>query len=360
MDRVRHYPDGQLLGNSRVRTDPPRAVYLHAYSMIVFLLNAALSLAGLGLALLFSARHAHWGPEGPVGGGLLLVPYVGLAAAVLTTLIVRGAFAWLPGGRATALALWIGLVIAFAVSGFYAMSDPRAMFEQVAALSGWLLLAGCFVAVNATSSIAARAVIIATLGVGGAAGWLQAGAWLTDYFEAKEQAAVSGIAHDREFQEQLEAELRALGKEAPLWKYFGYMYNSNQEIRKECLDIIAARADRDARLIEYLDSEILASDATRYIGEFHPAPGPAPASAFGRRSELLLSQISDLDAGSNQLDERSYADVRDVLRAAIRIQNGGGDLTSQLEAWRRYLKRFRNTVDLAAPIEQTLARPNAR
>ena len=33
----------------------------------------------------------------------------------------------------------------------------------------------------------------------------------------------------------------ALGKEAPLWKYFGFTYNSNQEIRKESQDIIAAR-----------------------------------------------------------------------------------------------------------------------
>ena len=328
--------------------------------MIVFLLNAALGLAGLNLALLFSVRHAYWGPEGPVGALLLLVPYVGFTSAVLAILVARGTLGWLPGGRPMSVALWIGLVITFAVSGYYAMSDPETTFEQVAALSGWLLLAGCFVAVNAASSIAVKAVIIATLGVGGVAGWLQAAAWLGDYFEEKEQAVQSGIAHDREFQEQLEAEFRALGKEAPLWKYFGCMYNSNQEISKECLEIIAARADRDARLIEYLDSEILASEATRYISEFHPAPGPALASAFGRRSDLVLSQISDLDAGSKQLDERSYADVRDLIRAAIRIQNGGGDLTPQLEAWRRYLTRFRNTADLAAPIEQTLARPNAR
>jgi hypothetical protein len=80
------------------------------------------------------------------------------------------------------------------------------------------------------------------------------------------------IARDRGFQEQLEAEFRAPGKEAPLWKYFGCMYNSNAEIRKECHENIATRPDRDARLIEYLDSEVLATDATRYIGEFHPAP----------------------------------------------------------------------------------------
>ena len=328
--------------------------------MIAFLLNAALGLAGLNLALLFAARHTYWGPEGPVGAGLLLVPYVGIAAAVLAILVARGGFAWVPGGRWTSVAVWTGLVIAFAVSGYYAMSDPETTFQQVAAMSGWWLLVGCFVAVNATSSITARAIVIATLGLGGAAGWLQAAAWMNEHFEAQNQAAESGIAHDREFQQQLEAEFRGLGKEAPLWKYFGYMYNSNEDIRRECQEIIATRVDRDARLIEYLGNEILASDATRYIAEFHPAPGPALAPAFGRRSDLVLSQISDLVAGSNQLSDRSYADIRDIIRAAVRIQNGGGDLTSQLEAWRRYLARFRNAADLMTPIEQALARPHAR
>jgi hypothetical protein len=98
----------------------------------------------------------------------------------------------------------------------------------------------------------------------------------------------------------------------------------------------------------------------RYIGQFHPSPGPALAPAFARRSDLVLSRISDLDAASNRLDERSYADIRDIIRAAIRIQSGGGDLTPQLEAWRRYLKRFGNAADLVAPVEQTLARPIAR
>jgi len=328
--------------------------------MTAFVLNAALALAGLNLALLFSVRHAHWGPEGPVGGGLLLVPYVGIGAAVLAILIARRTLVWVPGGRSTAVALSIGLVIALAVSGYYAMTAPGTRFEHAAGLSGWWLLIGCFVAVNAKPSVAARAVIVATLGVGGVAGWIQAGAWLNDYFQAKEQASESGIAHDREFQEQLGAEFRALGKDAPLWKYFGYMYNSDPAISKECLDLIAARPDRDARLNEYLEIDALASDATRYIGEFHPAPGPALAKAFARMSDLALSQISEVEAGANRLSDRSYADVRDIIRAAIRIRKGGGDLTPQLEAWRRYLARFRNTADLAAPIEQALAQPNAR
>lgn len=327
---------------------------------MAILLNGALVVATLNFALLFSVRNAYWGPEGPVGAGLLLIPYVGIPAAVLATLTVRGAFAWVPGGRLTSFSVWVGLVIAFALTGYYAMSVPQTRFEQVAAMSGWLLLAGCFVAVNARSSGASTAFLIATLGAGGVGGWVQCGGWLKDYFEEQDRATERQIAHDREFQDQLEAEFRALGSDAPLWKYFGCVYNSNEQIRKQCRDIVATRADRDARLSEYLGNDVLASSATQYIGEFHPAPGPELASAFARRSDFLLSQMSDLDAGSDRLSDRSYADVRDAIRAAIRIHSGGGDLTPQLQAWRRYLARMKNAGDLLAPIDQALAQPNAR
>ena len=283
-----------------------------------------------------------------------------MAAAVTAALIALGTFSWVPGGRLTCFAIWVGLLVAFAVSGYYSMSESESKYEQFAALSGWLLLAGCFVAVNAAPSIAARTAIVATLGLGGVAGWLQVAIWLSEYSAEKAQLAESRIAHEQEFQDSQEAEFRALGKEAPLWRYLGYMYISNEELRKECHEIIAGRADRDTQLVEYLGSEILASDATRYIGEFHPAPGPALAPAFARRSDLVLSQISEIDAGTDQISERSYADIRDIIRAATRIQKGGGDLTPQMEAWRSYLKRFKNTAELVAEIDQTLPRPNAR
>jgi hypothetical protein len=42
----------------------------------------------------------------------------------------------------------------------------------------------------------------------------------------------------------VDAEFRALGKDAPLWNYFSYMYISNEELRTQCHEIIASRADR--------------------------------------------------------------------------------------------------------------------
>jgi hypothetical protein len=323
------------------------------------LLNAAIVLLGACFASLSLVRNAYWGPEGPVGGWLLLLPYLFMAALVTAALIALGTFSWVPGGRWTCFVLWLGLLVTFSVSGYYSMSFET-KYEQFAALSGWLLLAGCLVATNAAPSTRAKAAIVATLGLGGVAGWLQIAVWLSEYSAEKAQIAESKIAHEREFQDRREADFRALGKDAPLWNYFGYMYISNDELRKQCHEIMGGRADRDASLVEYLGNEILASDATRYIGEFHPAPGPALAPAFARRSDLSLSQIAEVNAGSDQLSERSYADIKDIIRAATRIHKGGGNLTSQLEGWRSYLKRFKNTAELVAEIDQTLPPPNTR
>ena len=67
------------------------------FSVKKLLLNALVVLLGICLVLLLSIRHAYWGPEGPVGGLLLLVPYLFLAAAVTAALIVFGTFSWIPG-----------------------------------------------------------------------------------------------------------------------------------------------------------------------------------------------------------------------------------------------------------------------
>ena len=87
---------------------------------------------------------------------------------------------------------------------------------------------------------------------------------------------------------------------------------------------------------------------------------PALAAAFAQRSDLVLTQISEVNSASDQISERSYSDIKDIIGAAARIQKGGGDLTSQLAGWRSYLKRFKNTAELVAEIDQTQSQPKAR
>jgi len=248
----------------------------------------------------------------------------------------------------------VGLLILFGVSGYYSMAESETKYEQLAALSGWLLLAGCFVAVNASPSTTAKTTIALTLGLGGVAGWLQMFFWLSECSSQQAQYEESRIKHEQEVQQSREAEFRALGKEAPFWNYFGFMYISNEELRKECHEIMAARADRDVSLIDYLGDEILASDATRYIAEFHPAPGPALARAFALHSDLVVGQISEVNSGSDQISERSYSDIKDIIGAATRIQKGGGDLTPQLKRWRIYLGGFKNTAELVSEIDKAV------
>jgi len=356
IERVGH---AYTLGNSKPkRHTHGQLVDKTSFSAKKLLLNAAVILVGICLGVLLSIRHAYWGPEGPVGGLLLLVPYLFLAAAVTVTLIVFGNFAWVPGGRGTCSFIGFGLLILFGVSGYYSMSEVDTKYEQLAALSGWVLLAGCFVAVNAIPSKIVKTTIALTLGLGGVAGWLQMFFWLSECSSQQAQYEESRIKHEEEVQQGREAEFRALGKEAPFWNYFGFMYISNDELRKECHEIMAARADRDESLIKYLGDEILANDATRYIAEFHPAPGPALAPAFAQYSDLLVGRMSEVNSGSDQVSERSYSDIKDIIGAATRIQKGGGDLTPQLTRWRRYLTGFKNTAELVSQIDQVMPKSN--
>jgi hypothetical protein len=282
-----------------------------------------------------------------------MLPYLFMAAIVTVLLIALGTFPWVPGGRWTCFALWIGLMIAFAVSGYYSMSEAETKYEQFAALAGWLLVLGCLVAINTVPSTAAKTVIAVTLGLGSVAGWLQIVIWLSEYASDQAQLAEKQAAHEQEFQDQQAAAFRALGKDALLWNYLGYMYISNEELRKECHEIIANRPDRDEQLIQYLGNEVMASEATRYIGEFHPAPGPVLAPAFAQRSDVVLSRIAEVN-DSDQVSERSYSDIEDIIHAAIRIQKGGGDLKPQLEKWQSYLKHFKNTSALVTQIDQAM------
>ena len=106
------------------------------FSVKKLLLNALVVLLGICLVLLLSIRHAYWGPEGPVGGLLLLVPYLFLAAAVTAALIVFGDVSWIPGGRGSCVFIGFGLLILFGVSGYYSMDQTETKYEQFAALSG--------------------------------------------------------------------------------------------------------------------------------------------------------------------------------------------------------------------------------
>src|SRR5207244_2460639 len=164
----------------------------------------------------------------------------------------------------------------------------------------------CFLAVNASQF---RAIVAATLGVGCLVGWMHVVLWAGMWVRSENQQVEQTIARDREFQDQRDEEFRALGKDAPLWNYFSYLYIENEVLRKECREIVASRPDRDERLIEYLSNEILMSPATGYIANLHPSPGSALAGGYASYLERSLSDFSDYNPGTEPLGERSLKDV---------------------------------------------------
>jgi hypothetical protein len=322
-------------------------------SLITLLLNLMLLLAAASLAGVAASKHAHGGPEGPVGAWLLAVPYFLLTAGAAVALVARGAFDWIPGGKAAGFLMWGGLVLALAAASYYALEDLSPPYAALGMAFGWLLLLGCFLAVNLPGFKDAVAV---TLGAGCVLGWMHVALWTGMWVSSENQRAEQAIAGEHEFQDRRDAEFLALGKDAPLWNYFGYMYIENEALRKQCREIIASRPDRDERLVEYLSSEILMNDATRYIANLHPSPGTALAAGYANFLERRLAEFSDYNPGKEPLGERSLKDIEEILKAALRIRRGAGDvLTPQLQTWRVYLQRFANAPALVKEIDQEFA-----
>lgn len=111
-------------------------------NITVVLLDIALA-ATLGfLGLMVYLRNLPSGPEGPVGAWLLLVPPLFLLAGVLIKLTGSGIFDWMPGGRLTAWAMAAGTCIAAMVTMWFLVAAPLSLWENLAALVPWLLVAG--------------------------------------------------------------------------------------------------------------------------------------------------------------------------------------------------------------------------
>jgi hypothetical protein len=152
----------------------------------------------------------------------------------------------------------------------------------------------------------------------------------------------------------LVAEFRGLGENAPLWRYLGFMYFEDDTVRTEARAIIARDPDLNEELMEYLDNEILASDAVNYIFDVHAGPPAILAPAYARLLEKKLGRFRELLNPSQRPDARHKFDISRLIGAASRIHQAGGDLTPQLTAWRDYLRTIKEMDATSESIQRTL------
>jgi hypothetical protein len=314
-----------------------------------FVLNGMFVLTALCLIGIRATRGKYWGPEGPVGGWLLMVPPLFLFGIALASMITLGMFNWIPGSKATAGLLFVGFLIASTASMLYLFDEPENLRQSLIGIAPFVMLAGCFVALNPgwLPGLPAKIVIVATLGTTAIAGWGLAatGAW--KWVQRQEQIASSKERQAWDFEQDRINEFRALAPDAPVWQYFRFLYLVDPGLRAQCREAIAKRPDLNQQLIEYLANPVLASSAVNYIGDVAENPSPELAPALGKHMSDTLEEYRELLKQESKFSDRGREDATSLLAAAARVQKSGGDLRAQAAAWRDYLSKFSNATDLA-------------
>jgi hypothetical protein len=323
--------------------------------MVALALDGLLVVAVAFLTGLAAIRGASWGPNGAVGAWLVVIPPLVLLGAVLGVLITAGRFDWVPGGRPASSGLLAGFLAALAVGSYY-LIDNDAPWSKLAAVTPFVMAAGCFVAVHSGPfpGRGAKTAITAILGTAAVAGWILIASGIVMYYNSQVQQAEMAVQRQRDLQASLAAEFRALGHNAPLWRYLGFMYFDDDAVRTESRAIIASRPDLNERLIEYLDNEILANDAVNYIFDVHESPSATLAPVYARLLQKKLAAFREHLDGRDMPEDRDKFEMSRFLGAAIRIQQAGGDLTLQLTAWRDYLRQLNGMRALEGNIDSIL------
>ncbi|MGJ5815368.1 hypothetical protein [Paludibaculum fermentans] len=321
---------------------------------VVFLDFALAATLGF-LGLMVYLRNQPSGPEGPVGAWLLLVPPLFLLGGVLVKLAGNGVLDWVPGGRLTAWGMAAGICIAAMVTMWFLVATPDSLWEKLAALVPWVLVAGAFLAVHGGNqpSPGMKTVIAGVLGAGGVAGWALVLWGIGLYVQSENRKSIADMERVRAREQSRIDEFHALGENAELWKYFGYMYLENETEKQRCRALIANRPDLNTKLVEYLGYPTLQSSVVNYIADVYEHPPASLAVDYGLFLERQLAAWRPvLDDASTPYDRRR--ELAPLFQAATRLEDAGGDLAGALTAWRDYLRTLKGLNDLADEIDATL------
>jgi len=314
-----------------------------------FVLNGLLVLTALCLIGIRATRGKSWGPEGPVGGWLLLVPPVFLLGIALASMIQLGRFDWILRSHVAAGGLLIGFLIAATAAMLYLFDEPENLVQRLIGTTPFLMLAGCFVALNpgASPGLPAKLLIAVTLGMSSLAGWGLAATGAVKWVMRQDEIAQSKDRQAWDTEQRRIDEFRALSPEAPLWHYFRFLYLVDPGLRAQCREVVARRPDLIQQLIEYLGNPMFADEAVNYIGDVAEHPSAELAPALGKHMSAILEEYRELLKGESRFSDRGRETASSLLAAAARVQKSGGDLRPQTTAWRDYLSKFSNASDLA-------------
>ncbi len=307
--------------------------------LLLILANVLLVLSALPTLLLaLETRRA--GPEGPVGFHMITAPVALLQVIALAIAIHRGVFDFLPTGRLLAYGLLIPYLIAMTILPVLGLErnlvGPLSKFAMVA------VVLACFATVNRFPGLTFSAVVLSLASAGGIA---IVGSLVMQSVENSIRSAQAESQRMTAFEESQAkfqaAEWAKLPENPELWQLIQFTHSFDKEVKRQCLEKIAALPGLEQKMIALLDTG-WADHSLAYLTDHYPlryAPlAPAYAKFLDRELKRWDPQLrNNPHAGNWAVNLYRHMDV------AEKIVKEGGDLKAPLQGW---LKLFQQAKGL--------------
>jgi hypothetical protein len=306
-------------------------------------------LIGAAAACVASLQWASARPsaDGAVPLSLMTVPPLGCIAIVLGACILRGRFDGLPGGRAAAFLLAVGILAAFWFAMAASADGKTGEWRLPAAVACYAILAAC-VAVIHDFGMTTR---LASMLLGGVAlgGWTlcgygiwQSAAGSPDNRQAKQEIRLSEIRYA----------YSQIPEDAPLCRHLSYIDSEEPAVRQQARDRCSRWQNLDDELIACLATGGWSLQASAFLAHVHPGPSARFALAFEKFLKAELASWKERFPGP--LRSEWKVDLDNLILAAERIQKAGGDLREPLQAWAEFLRTDPQLVPYAPRVQSMI------
>lgn len=316
----------------------------------------------LVLAFLFTiagtvVSQQSMGPEGPVGGWILLV-FPCLALVILFFVLAgKGSLDFILGGRVIQILAMGGIVVTFGVAMLAAFGRHDSLVQGLLIAIPYLILAGFAGIIHHSVFSNPRLVhLITTILLGGAtlAGWGLVGRGIVLYVKKDLERSALRAQKFREQEQQHEQweidEYAKLADSASLAALLRFTWSRNAQVRQQARERVSRFPGLDDNLIELLDLDY--EDAISYIAKVYENPPARLAPAWGNMLERELKKWDSLQydeyAGKWDLNLRPY------FEGAQKIQLAGGSLHEELQLWHQHLQKCKGLGGLANFVESLL------
>lgn len=318
--------------------------------LLLILANVLLVLSALPTLLLaLETRRA--GPEGPVGFHMVTAPLALLQVIALAIAIHRGVFDFLPAGRllpyAMLLPYFIGMTLLPVFGTERNFVGPLSKFAMVA------VVLACFATVNRFPGLILCSVVLSLASLVGIA---TVGSLLKESFENSIRSAQAESERMTAFEESQSkfqaAEWAKLPEHPELWQLIQFTHPFDKELKRQCLEKIAALPDLEQKMIALLDTG-WADHSLAYLTDHYPLPYAPLAPAYAK---FLHKELKRWDpqlrnnphAGNWAVNLYRHFDV------AEKIVKEGGDLKAPLQRWLKLFKEAKGLGMLKHRVEKLL------